>query len=137
MTQARKRFIGISAFIIILTLTYVLLIVGQMKITASEQVRFELPPDSPQAEALNIIQNEIQPRPGHEFWHQRTLDERDLSYQNQQLYGQYQPDCIRTRVTTDRLPIAFGGIRGADLSISDHDANKAKRTGRWLCDCAG
>lgn len=62
MTQSRKRFFGISAFIVSLTIIYVLLIVGQMKITAAEQVRFELPADSPEAKALTLIQNEINPR---------------------------------------------------------------------------
>lgn len=62
MTTSHKRFFGISAFIVSLTILYALLIVGQMKISASEQVRFELPPDSPEAKALTIIQNEINPR---------------------------------------------------------------------------
>lgn len=62
MTTSRKRFIGISAFIISLIILYGLLIIGQMKISASEQVRFELPPDSPEARALQIIQNEVNPR---------------------------------------------------------------------------
>lgn len=62
MSKSRQRFFGISAFVASLTILYVLLIVGQMKISASEQVRFELPPDSPEAVALNIIQEEVNPR---------------------------------------------------------------------------
>jgi len=62
MVRKHKNLIGVSAFVITLVILYVLLIIGQMSISASEQVKFELPPDSPEAVALNIIQNEVKPR---------------------------------------------------------------------------
>lgn len=67
MSKSKQRLFGVSAFIISLTVIYVLLIVGQMKTSASTQTRFELPADSPEANALNIIQNEVNPRDVAQF----------------------------------------------------------------------
>lgn len=62
MTDSRKNFLGVSAFVVILVILYALLIIGQMKTSAAEQVKFELPPDSPEAQALHIIEAEVKPR---------------------------------------------------------------------------
>jgi len=67
MSKSRQRIFGVSAFVVCLTIIYVLLIVGQMKTTASSQNRFVLPEDSPEAQALNIIQNEVNPRDVSQF----------------------------------------------------------------------
>ncbi|GEM_PF-2728096 len=67
MSKSRQRIFGMSAVVVSLTLIYALLIVGQINITAATQERFELPADSPQARALNIIQDEVNPRDVSQF----------------------------------------------------------------------
>jgi len=67
MSKSHQRVFGISAFVVSLTIIYILLIMGQMRTTAASQNRFELPADSPEARALNIIQNEVNPRDVSQF----------------------------------------------------------------------
>lgn len=68
MALKRNNLIGVSAFAITLVILYGLLLIGQMKISASEQQpRFVLPPDSPEGIALGIVQAEVNPRPVTSF----------------------------------------------------------------------
>lgn len=67
MSKSKKRIVSALAIIISLSIVYGLLIVGELSMTTSTQTRFELPEDSPEAQALNIIQNEVNPRSVAQF----------------------------------------------------------------------